>query len=499
MDPRIVTYTWTALAVYILIVLFLGYLGAKRTTSLVDFTIGGARLGPYLTGLAFAGTFFSAATFVGYVGWAYAWGYSALWVFLAIFGGSTIGLLTFARKAREANVRLKAQSLADWLGEYYGSDFLRLGTAFILIFNLFYVGAQLSAGAYMFNTLIGLPYNVGLALITIIVTAYVFAGGTFADVYTDAFQAVLMVLMGVIVFFSGLTLIPEGGFGTLFSETTKALQVAGPELTAVFNPKSAHFYALSSVIGVWIIEFAFAAQPQLFNKVLAIRNASDLRKMILTYLVCAFLMMLVIFSGFYARLAGISPKVPDHTIYQYVANVFPPVVSALLAMVILSAALSTTDGIIVVLATVVGYDIYRKFLVRRGILKVSPEEADKKALLISRITTGFVGLVAALLVIKPPAFLGTFIWFGISGIAAGTLGPLIIGIFMPKRVTAQGAIISMISGVLAYLIILLGKLEKSVMAAGAWATLIGIAVMLICTLAFPRKADTATAGCPASR
>lgn len=490
MSQQAVMYTWVALAIYIVIVMYLGYLGAKKTTSIKDFTIGGAKLGPYVTGLAFAATFFSAATFVGYVGWAYAWGYSALWVFLAIFVGSTFGLLTFARKAREANISLKAQSLADWLGEFYQSDFVRLGTALILIFNLFYIGAQLSAGAYMFNLLIGLPYNVGLALITVIVTVYVFAGGTFADVYTDSFQAVLMALMGITVFVSGLFLVPGGGLGNLFNETTRVLQQAGPELTAVFNPKSAHFYALSAVMGVFIIEFAFAAQPQLFNKVLALRSASELRKMIITYLICSFVIMLVIFTGFYARLFGLNPEVADHTVYQYVAKVFPPIVSALLAMVILSAALSTTDGIIVVLATVVGYDIFRKFLVPRGIIKMSSEEADKKALQISRITTGLVGLLSALLVIKPPAFLGTFIWFGISGIASGTLGPLVIGLFMPKRASTSGAIASMICGVAAYLIIYFGHLEKSVMASGAWATLIGIAVMLVMTLASPKKVDT---------
>ncbi|GAW93069.1 sodium:solute symporter family protein [Calderihabitans maritimus] len=490
MNQQVIIYVWVALAIYIAIVLYLGYLGSKKTTSIKDFTIGGGKLGPYVTGLAFAATFFSAATVVGYVGWAYAWGYSALWVFLAIFGGSTLGVLTFARKAREANITLKAQSLADWLGEFYGSDFVRLGTALILIFNLFYVGAQLSAGAYMFNVLIGLPYNVGLALITIIVTSYVFAGGTVADVYTDAFQAVLMVLMGITVFVSGLFLIPEGGFGTLFNETTRVLHQAGPELTAVLNPQSAHFYAVSAVVGVFIIEYAFAAQPQLFNKVLALRSASELRKMIITYLIAAFLIMLVIFTGFYARVFGLAPKAPDHTIYEYVARVFPPIVSALLAMVILSAALSTTDGLIVVLSTVVGYDIFRKFLVRRGIIKLSPEEADKKALQISRITTGLVGLIAALLVVKPPAFLGTFIWIGISGIASGTLGPLIIGLFMPKRATAKAAITSMICGVSAYLIIYFGHLEKSVMASGAWATLIGVAVMLVMTLARAEKIDT---------
>lgn len=483
-DPIVETYVWIGLVVFLIMVVVLGYIGSRQTKILADFTIGGARLGPYILGAAYAATFFSAATFVGYVGWAYAWGYSALWVFLAIFVASTAGALTFARKARTENIKQRSQSLPDWLGDYYNSDFLRAGVAVILMFNLFYVAAQLTAGAYVFNLLLGWDYLIALAFITIVVVGYVVAGGTFADVYTDAVQGVLMVIMGVICFVTGMSYLGEGGFNQL----TETLRGIDPKLVAVFNPDAVHFYALSAVVGVFIIEYAFAAQPQLFNKILALKKPGDLWKMIMTYFVFAFCMMLVIFVGFFAHEIGLVVDVPDHTIYLFSGTVFHPIVSALLVMVIMSAALSTTDGLIVVLATTFSNDFYRKTLVKRGIIKVkSQEHMDRTALKISRVATVFIGIIAALLVIDPPAFIGTLIWYGISGVASGTLGPLIIGMFMKDKVTAKGAIITMFLGVISYGIIFMMGFERSVMAAGAWAVCISTAFFLIYTLLFPKK------------
>jgi sodium/pantothenate symporter len=482
-NPEVVTYTWIGLVLFILMCFVLGYIGGKKTRTLIDFTIGGARLGPFVLGVAFAATFFSAATFTGYVGWVYAWGFSAIWVFLAIFVASTFGILTFARKVREANIKQKSHSLPDWLGDFYNSDFLRMGTGVLLLFNLFYIGSQFTGGAYVFNVLLGWSYHSSLALIVAVVILYVVAGGTFADVYTDTVQGLLMSFMGLFCFVSGVLRMGPGGWSSL----TETLRSIDPNMVALFNPESTHFYAGAAVLGVFIIEYAFAAQPQLFNKVLALKNPSDLRKMILTYVTCAFCMMLVIFVGLFAHQFGVHADVPDHTIYLYVASMFPPIVSAMLAMVILSACLSTTDGILVVLATLFSNDVYRKFLVKRGYVKVaSEEEIDRKGLLISRVATIVVGLAAAALVINPPAFIGTFIWIGISGIASGTMGPLIVGIFMKDKVTPLGAILSMFIGVISYLILSLGGFERSVMVAGAWAVCIAMAFMIAFTLLFPR-------------
>src|SRR5699024_11710180 len=98
-------------------------------------------------------------------------------------------------------------SLPDWLGDFYNSDILRVGTGLILLFNVFYIAGQFVAGARIFEYLLGIPYQTGIILIASIVVLYVFAGGAVADIYTDAVQAVMMAIAGVFIFVLGLVML----------------------------------------------------------------------------------------------------------------------------------------------------------------------------------------------------------------------------------------------------------------------------------------------------
>ncbi|MDQ0340768.1 sodium/proline symporter [Caldalkalibacillus uzonensis] len=478
-------YMWIGLVLFLILIAYLGYLGYKRTSTVSDFAIAGASLGPYVLGLAFAATFFSAATFVGYPGWAYQWGFSSLWIFMTLIFASPLGLIVVAKRAREMNIKQKSLSLADWLGDRYNSDFIRVGTALVCLFNIFYIAAQFAAGAWIFKTLLGIPYSLGLAIIAIFVVAYVFWGGSFADIYTDAAQAVAMAVMGLLVFLSALWMF-HGGFTGAFTHIHNTLAERSADLVALTNPDSAAFYAVPAIIGAFIIQFAFSSQPQLFNKVLALKDPRDMRKMILVYVVSALCFLLVVLGGLYAAVT-VTVDHPDQALLTYVTEAFPPIMAAVLGIVVIAAAMSTTDGIFVVMSTLVANDIYRKFLVPRGIVKATPEEADRMALKLSRYTVIVVGVISYILVLNPPASMGMFIWVGISGVASGTLGPLIVGLFFPNLATATAAKCSLVAGIVAYLIILIGDLEQSTMAAGAWAVLVGVTVMLIVGFATRNK------------
>lgn len=476
-------YMGIGLALFLAALLALALVAYKKTSTMADFAIAGAKIGPVTLGLAFAATFFSAATFVGYTGWAYQWGLSTLWIFLTLIFASPLGLILVAKRARQMNVAQGSLSLPDWLGDRYGSDFVRVTVALITLFNLFYIAAQFSAGALVFNQLLDVPYVVGLVVIAVIVVGYTYGGGSFADIYTDAFQAVLMVIMGVLVFVSGFWVF-QSGFTGVMETVTSSLAERGPEMVAPINPDSGVFYSVQAVIGAFVIQFAFAAQPQLFNKVLALEKPQDMAKMIAVYVSAAVCFLVVIFGGLYAAATVPDLESADQAIFAYATVAFPVVVVALLGVVVLAAAMSTSDGIFVVISTSIANDIYAKFLVPRGYVKTAPEKVDANALKISRVVTVLTGIAATLLVIEPPAFIGTFIWIGISGVAAGTLGPLLVGLFLPARASATAAKISVVGGLGCYLVILFWGFEKSVLAAGAWAVLLGVAIMLLASLVF---------------
>lgn len=480
-------------ALFLGLMAYLGWLGYRKTSDIKDFAIAGGSMGPVVLGLAFAATFFSAATFVGYTGWAYGWGYSSLWIILTLILASPLGLIVVAKRVREMNTTQNSLSLPDWLGDRYKSNFVRVFVAVATLFNLFYIGAQFSAGALIFEQLLGMPYLVGLIVIAFVVVAYTVGGGSYADIYTDAVQAVLMAITGVLVFVSAFWVFDKG-LTEIMTDVTNTLAEQGDSMTASVNPESGIFYSIPAIIGAFIIQFAFSSQPQLFNKVLALKEPRDMGKMILTYLLCAIAFLAVVFGGYYAVITSPGLEVADQAIFAYVLKAFPAILIAVFGITVMAAAMSTTDGILVVISTSVANDIYRKFLVPKGIIKTDPANVERNTMSISRVVTILAGVAAVLLVINPPDFIGSFIWIGISGIASATLGPILVALFLPKLASKRAAQISVVGGVVAYLVIMLLDFETSTMAMGAWAVLFGVALMIVLGYIFkdPVPADHAT-------
>ena len=132
--------TWMicGLALYVCFVIYVGFLGAKKIKGLSDFAVAGESMGPIPLGLAFAASFFSAATFMGYVGFCYAWGSTGMWIFLAIFCASTLGFILLAKGVRNSNVELKSISMADWLAKRYNSDVLRGLCSIVFVLHRFH-------------------------------------------------------------------------------------------------------------------------------------------------------------------------------------------------------------------------------------------------------------------------------------------------------------------------------------------------------------------------
>jgi len=120
-------YLWVEFILFMLVMVVLSYIAAKKTKTIEDFAISGASLGPIVLGLSFAATFFSAATFMGYPGFSYAWGYSNLWLFLSLICAAPLGISAVANVVRKANPEQKPLALPDWGRDYSTSYLLRFG------------------------------------------------------------------------------------------------------------------------------------------------------------------------------------------------------------------------------------------------------------------------------------------------------------------------------------------------------------------------------------
>ncbi|MDR2522665.1 MAG: hypothetical protein LBC93_03040 [Synergistaceae bacterium] len=483
--------TWMIIGIslYLFFVIFVGFIGAKKIKDASDFALAGKSLGPIPLGLAFSASFFSAATFQGYVGYMYAWGQTALWIFLAIFGASTLGFIIIAKGVREGTESLKVDTMADWLATSYKSDTLRCIIAIAFLLQIFYIAGQFSAGASVISGMIeGVEYKAALYSVAIVTAVYVTMGGLFADVYTSIGQMIIMMFCGVFVFLSGFVIF-QGGL----TEVSMIIAAQDPNFVAVTNPNALHMYSYAAVFGVLFVEFAFAGQPQLLNKIMALKNPKDMKKMIITWMISAFCCLLVMFGGIYMRAIDPTLTVPDSSLVVY-SKLFHPIISTLIAVAIIAALMSTACGLTIVITTCLATDVFKKTLVKRGILKMSEEKADRVAFLLTRIFPTLIVAVSLYLVLNPPAFMGVMVWIGISGVASATLAPLMVAILFPRFKSAIAAICATFCGLGFYLYVyIISGIEKSVMAAGAWGVIVSFIVMFLVGCLTAGKAAKSTA------
>ena len=461
------------LALYACFVLYVGFIGAKKIKGLSDFAVAGESMGPIPLGLAFAASFFSAATFMGYVGYCYAWGTTGLWIFLAIFTASTLGFILLAKGIRNSNTTLKSISMADWLAKNYNSDILRGVVSVVFIIQIFYIAGQFSAGGSLLSGMInGLEYTPAIIAVTVITVLYVTVGGLFADVYTSIGQMCLMMFAGVFVFLSGFFLF-DGGL----TEVSTTLAAQNPNFITVTNPDSLHMYSYATIFGVMFIEFAFAGQPQLLNKIMALKNPKDMSKMIWTWIVASFCCLLVMFGGLYYRAIDPTLAVADNAVIEYV-KLFHPIISTILSVAIIAALMSTACGLMLVVTTCLCNDLFLETLVKHKVVKMEREKAEVVAYRMTKVLPALIGAVALYLVFNPPSFMGVMVWIGISGVSSATLAPLVVALFFPKYKNAKAAIAGAVvgEGVYFYLYLISG-IEKSVMAAGAWGVIASFITM----------------------
>ncbi len=234
------------------------------------------------------------------------------------------------------------------------------------------------------------------------------------------------------------------------------------------------------IIGAIIIQWAFASAPHLFNKILGLKSEKDLGRMIRTYIIVMALCLLVLFGGIYSRVAlGGQVASSDLALLQYIEWAFPAAIVALFGVVILAAAMSTTDGLFVSISTVFANDLFLKLIVKQKWVNLETEKANRIAFRISRASVPIVGLLSFLLVLKPPLYMSDLMWIGISGIAAGTMGPILHAVYAKRKAPARAAELSMVVGLISYIVIYFGGVIPSTMSAGAVATILGILTITV--------------------
>nr|WP_312915879.1 cation acetate symporter [Stenotrophomonas sp.] len=462
---------WTAIimfATFVLATLGITKWAAGRTKSASDFYTAGGGITGFQNGLAIAGDYMSAASFLGITAAVMTNGYDGLIYALGFLVGWPI--LTFLMAERLRN--LGRFTFADVAGYRFQQKPIRMFAASgTLVVVLFYLIAQMVGAGALIKLLFGLDYWVAVALVGVLMMVYVLFGGMTATTWVQIIKACLL-LFGVT--FMALMVMWHFNFSfeALFSEAVrvksqiaansgKSAEEAASTGLAIMGPGGFVKDPISAISFGMALMFGTAGLPHILMRFFTVPDAKQARKSVLwatTWIGYFYILIFIIGFGAIA-LVLTNPEYADPvtgTIQggpNMAAVLVGKAVGGNLFMGFISAVafatiLAVVAGLTLSGASAVSHDLYATVF-KRG----NPPPGSE--LRVSRITTLALGVIAVLLGI---VFEKQNVAFMVSlafAIAASANFPVLILSLLWKDCTTRGAVIGGSLGLASSLILTL--------------------------------------------
>ncbi len=430
---------WTLFSVYVLITSYLGWLGYRNTGDFKVFAIGKGDMKPFVVGITLATSTASAATFIINPGFIYVDGLSA-WMHLgvSVFAGILFMLVILSFSFRRKGAKMKALTIPDWIGKRYGSPGFALYFAIINLLSFAFVVLLVGGISIVMQKMLAVDHTTALLITLVFVTSYVIIGGTYAHVYTNMFQGFLMVGVSILIIGSAVQIM-------FFSDVDLigTLQATDPNLLKLVNPESSLFDSPFAVyIAGFLIGAALVCQPHILTKALYVKRDKDVRNYIIVFAITYLLFTLLLLAGFFAHVAVPTEELldpvtgafrQDLVMTAYLANVFPDWMFTVVSIVLLAAAMSTLDGLLIGISTITSNDLIMGIIRMRSKGKaLNEEKLMKTALRSSNIVLVVIAVAAFFVSLQPPKLLGIFGQVGVYGLVLAAVPPLVIGVLFDK-------------------------------------------------------------------
>lgn len=426
----------------------------NRSKSVNDFLFAGKKgLNGWMTAFAYGTTYFSAVIFIGYAGnFGRAYGLASVWIGIAnAILGSLIAWFVLAKRAKNMANRLNSKTMPEFFEKRYGSKRLKLVCAVVVfVFLIPYSASVYNGLSSLFEIVFGIPGWVIIVFLAVITAVYLFFGGYFATALSDFIQGIVM-LIGVILMV--ICFLNHNNVSWSLEELT-----SNPELQwFTFSSSKTGLYGntVSLLSLIFLTSFGVWALPQTVHKYHAVRDKKAIQQgMIVSTIFALIIGFGAYFVGslsyYFPQFAGESS---DKVIPLMVNLVIPTGLIGIIAVLILSASMSTLSSVSLASASVVAVDLYKG--------KINKNASDSSVNFIMRALCIVFILISVVLAVLNEKFKITAIAY-MMGISWGTLagcflGPFVLGL-ISKKITKHAAWTSVVGSLVltVLLIVLLG-------------------------------------------
>uniref|UniRef100_A0A7V2ZHQ0 Sodium:solute symporter n=1 Tax=Ignavibacterium album TaxID=591197 RepID=A0A7V2ZHQ0_9BACT len=462
-SKELVTAGWILVLAYSAVILFFVFRGARKTKDINDYALGNILFSPVAVGLSLAASMTSAATFIINPGFIAYFGLSAFLsygIFLPIAAITSLIILT--KRFRKHGTSVKALTMAQWMGTRYQSKGYSLFFAFLSLLLITFIVLICVGLTKVLSKTLNVDELTILIGIVVFIFGYMMFGGANSMVYTNTVQAVIMLVVAFILLGSGYEHFSNG-----INNFLNKLASIDPKLVQTTNDSSFLFRDyFEIIIAQMVVGVAIVCQPHIITKSLLLKNDKDVNRYLVTASIVQMIFFLVVFTGLYARIEfpqlmfGETPLKLDGVISAYVVKKFPVYVGLIVVMGLISAGISTLEGLIQSISTTITTDIIKPLFGK--FLSNDEKKKSDSLILINKIVIAVIGLVSIYLsydqLVNPKLSVGIFAQNGVYAYFSAAFVPILFGMFF-KNVSKISVIVASIVAVVVHFSFFYGQIK----------------------------------------
>lgn len=455
------TLDWIVIGGYFFILLAIAYwVIRQKTNNTEDYFLAGRNVGWFVVGASIFASNIGSEHVVGLAGTGasdkmplliyelHAWCVLMLgWVFLPFYARA--GVFT----------------MPEFLERRYGPNTRWFLSIFSLIaYVLTKVSVTVYAGGIVIATLLGIDFWEG-ALATVVLTgAYTVLGGMRAVVYTEALQAVILLLGAGLLTILGLQAV--GGF-------TELRETVGPEYFNMWRSASdpefpwPSLVITSSIVGIWY----WCTDQYIVQRALTAKNITEGRRgTIWGALLKLFPVFIFLIPGVIAlalkQKGQLDWDTPDQAFPALMTSVLPHGLRGLVAAGLMAALMSSLASVFNSCSTLFTVDIYKK---------IRPETSETQLVRVGQIATLFV-VIAGIAWIPVMQNISGVLYEYLQSVQSYIAPPItavfLLGLFS-KRINGKGAMATLVSGLVVGAIRIALELSKESLTPGSFLHTLG--------------------------
>lgn len=327
-----------------------------------------------------------------------------------------------------------------------------LSVVSLLSYVITKVSVTVYAGAIVIATFMGFDFWTSALVLVILTGIYTVLGGMRAVVYTEALQAVLLIIGSLILTLIGLNEL--GGWDAMISSAPKEKLNMFPPLSHPDFPWAGILFA-SPIVGVWY----WCTDQYIVQRCLTAKNETEARRgTIFAAYLKLFPFFIFLIPGLIATALAAQGKIEltsaDSAFPTLVKTLLPTGLKGLIAGGLLAALMSSLASVFNSCSTLFTMDIYKK---------IKPETSEKNLVAVGRIATGVV-VVLGILWIPVMSGISGVLYQYLQSVQSYLAPPIaavfLLGLFY-KRINSKGAMTVLVGGAIVGALRIFLELNKS--------------------------------------